>query len=225
MKKRSTEKELMDLGPEFYTHQEYRDCLKKLGVIGKWLGGNRATLWALRSLDNIFRSIIDVGCGNGALAHMFAQKFSNVRVVGVDIDQDAIKAAQEKPGTSNLTFQHQKNTSLLSLGQIYDVVHICLVCHHMTDDELVQFLVECKTVARKAIVINDLQRSLISYMLFWVVSPLFFNRMTRYDGLLSIKRGFRKAELKNYLKQAGFAEHQYTITWHWAFRWVVVVRL
>ena len=38
---RSLESEIIDLSPDHYTVEEYKDCMVKLDHIGKWLGGDR----------------------------------------------------------------------------------------------------------------------------------------------------------------------------------------
>ena len=50
LSQRSHQPELIDLGPSHYTPQQYRDCLYQLDRIGRWLGGDQATFWALKQL-------------------------------------------------------------------------------------------------------------------------------------------------------------------------------
>lgn len=40
--------------------------------------------------------ILDIGCNDGALTTFIAQRFGNARVVGVDIDADLVKRAQQR---------------------------------------------------------------------------------------------------------------------------------
>ena len=86
--------EFMDLGPEYYSEQEYFDMLYKLGTINKLLGGDRATFSAIKKLNSIPESILDVGCGAGRSTNELAQKFPQARVVGIDIEQPIINYAQ-----------------------------------------------------------------------------------------------------------------------------------
>jgi len=50
-KNRSYQKELIDLGDEYYSEEEYFDCLEKLGAVGRLLGGDRATLKSFSRAD------------------------------------------------------------------------------------------------------------------------------------------------------------------------------
>jgi hypothetical protein len=72
------------------------------------------------------------------------------------------------------------------------------------------------------IVINDLHRSAVAYRLFQALCFVFqLNDMSREDGLVSILRGFKKAELEQYSKKLQLKK--YTIQWKWAFRyqWII----
>src|SRR3972149_6774788 len=94
MKRRSEEVELMDLGPSHYTLEEYREALSFLGKIGRALGGDRASLSSLRKLTPSPRAILDVGCVGGYFTARLAKKYPDARVVGMDIDQEAIRYAR-----------------------------------------------------------------------------------------------------------------------------------
>jgi len=230
MKKRSYQPELMDLGPSHYTHEEYVDCLEKLGVIGKILGGNRATRKAFAQLSPAPTSILDVGCGNGSNTLEIARLYPHARVVGIDIAPEAIIAAKSYKTAyetkhniklPNLSFELRTNPTLSEPAKGFDVVTATLLCHHLNDHELVDFFKAAHSIARQAVIINDLHRHPLAYALFWLVSPLFNNRLIRYDGLLSIKRSFTRKELISYLEVAGIAPDAYSITWYWAFRWII----
>lgn len=232
MRNRINQPELMDLGPAYYTQEEYRDCLHKLGVIGTLLGGDRATLRAFDKLATRPTSILEVGCGGGAFAIKLAQKYPQAQILGIDIDQQALvvagryKALYEKKhriSLANLTFEHRKNPKLNEQHKSFDVVTATLLCHHLTDGQIVQFLQAAKLVARQAIILNDLHRHQLAYAAFWTLSPLFNNRMIRYDGLLSIRRAFVRGELERYLQQAGFAQTSWKIEWIFPFRWVITI--
>lgn len=220
----------MDLGPSHYTPEEYRDCLRKLGMIGWLLGGDRATFKSIGMLPNKPTSILDVGSGGGWFTCRLAHRYPDAQVVGIDIDADAIKLADEnkkqyeqryKLRLNNLTFEHRASTRLFESAKSFDVVTATLLCHHLNDHDVITFLSDAKKIARNAVIINDLQRSSLAYALFWLISPLFFNRLIRYDGLLSIKKSFTYSELQNFAQHAGIPAQSINISWNWAFRWIM----
>lgn len=232
MRKRSLELELMDMGPTHYTSNEYEDCLRKLGAIGTLFGGDSATLSFMKKFKFMPNSILDVGCGGGSFTIKLAHKYPKARVVGIDIDAQALEVARQQKRDyekkhniqlNNLIFEHRTNATLQEPLKSFDVVIATLLCHHLSDNDIVQFLRSTYAIARKAVIINDLHRNWFAYFAFWLISPFFKNRMIRYDGLLSIKRAFRKKELISYLHQAGLSQSKWQVTWRWAFRWIITI--
>lgn len=226
--KRSQQPEWMDLGSAYYTPAQYKDCLHQLDRIGQFLGGDRATFWALKTLKKPPRSILDVGCGGGALTLRLGNAYPSARVLGIDISDEAIAFAQKElnahsPPLSNVQFLAAASPALDPYGE-FDVVMATLVCHHLTDEELVAFLKKTCQIAAQAVILNDLHRHFLASAGFAALTPFLFpNRMIWHDGLLSIRRSFTREEWRRLLEAAGIAPHHYTITWHWAFRWIVII--
>ncbi len=215
---RSYELELIDRGPDHYTLDEYRDCLHQLGRIGRLIGGDRATLKAFAHLSPT--SILDVGCGGGQFTTRLAHRFPKTNVHGIDIDSTAIAYAREQsPTLPNLTFEESGE-----MKGSWDVVTATLVCHHLDDDKLVTFLQQACRAARHRVILNDLHRHWTATAAFGATAPLLFrNRLIVHDGLLSIRRAFKKRDLHHYLQQAGIPLAACRISWHLGFRWIVQI--
>lgn len=227
---RSQELEWMDLGKNFYTQSQYNDCLYQLDRIGRFLGGDKATFWALNQLPSPPGSILDVGCGGGLFTLRLAEKYRKTQVVGIDISPEAIAFAQERlkehqPVLSNIEF-FVPHSSKLDESLSADVITATLVCHHFADHEVVSFLQQTCRLANKSVIINDLHRNRLAYIGFALCASLLFpNRMIWHDGLLSIRRSFTRYDWKKFLKDAAIDECYYTISWHWAFRWIVAINV
>lgn len=223
--KRVYDKEIIDLGPSFYTEKEYRDCLIKLDKIGRNLGGDRATLWGLDQLKKSPSSILDVGCGGGLFTIRLGEHYPHAQVLGIDISEQAIQFANQKLAeskTKNVKFLIPSSHELNYPMDSFDVVTSTLVCHHLNDEELIDFLKKAYNTAKSAVIINDLHRNSLAGLCFSIISPLFFkNRLIIHDGLLSIKRGFKRTDWENILSAASIPKERYSITWHWAFRWII----
>ena len=217
METRSYEPEWLDLGPTYYTSQEYIDCLEQLDRVGRYLGGDQATWSALRHMQP--NSILDVGCGGGQFTHRLAEKFPQAQIVGIDLNPDAIAFAKAQNPLPNLFFE---NRALNEPDKSYDVVMATLVCHHMNDAELIAFIQNASRVAKKKVILNDLHRHALALGLFNLACPILFNnRVVAHDGPLSIRRAFKYQDWQHYLQSAGLT--QYSISWHWAFRWLVEI--
>lgn len=223
MKQRSTEKELMDQGPAFYTPKEYADCLNILFKINKLMGFFKSTVTLFKRFPND-SSVIDVGCGGGAFLRHLSAYYPNMKLMGIDVSESAVEQANNELHyniSPNLTFQVQEQLALTLPEDSVDIVLTTLVCHHMDDQALVAFLKNAYRASRKAVVINDLHRHVVAFWFYKLISPLFRNRLITHDGLISIQRGFTRAEWKQFLLQANV--HNYQINWCFPFRWQVVL--
>ena len=213
MKSRSRQQELMDLGPEHYTEAEYEECLKKLFLVGKYTGLHRDTFNVLKSVQP--KTLLDVGCGDGALLAAVAKKLPSTLCYGIDISSKAISHAQQYK-SKNVDFACQDSL------QPADIVMANLVCHHMADDELGAFLQKAYASAGQLVLINDLHRHKMAKALFSTISgPLFSNRLISLDGITSIERGFLRCELEALIGKIAPASYQ--IRWRFPFRWQVLL--
>lgn len=225
--KRKNEKELLDLGSAFYSSDEYRDCMEKLERIGWWLGGNRASFRALANLNFSPSSILDVGCGGGHFTALLAKRYPKAQIVGIDTSEEAIEVARAKTARShsNLRFEHRQNPTLSGPEKRFDVVTATLLCHHLTDSELVEFIKAACLIAKHAVIFNDLHRHAAAYYFFKLIAPFCFNnRLVLHDGPLSILRAFKKNEWIQHLSDAGIMPGKSEIYWNFAFRWTVTIR-
>ncbi len=222
MKSRSKEKELMDLGPDFYTPEEYAQCLRILFKINKLLGFYRSTVRFLKQFSSDC-SLVDVGCGGGLFLSHLSRAYPEMKLLGIDVSPIAIQQAKDDAvSRENLDFQLQQQLALNLPQNSVDIVLITLVCHHVDDEDLTAFLQNAWQAARQAVIINDLHRHVLAYWFYKKISlVLFRNRLITHDGLISIKRGFTRAELRQHLKQAGIVH--YEIKWGFPFRWRVVL--
>ena len=223
--KRSVEKEILDLGPNFYSVQEYDQCMKKLFSVNKLLGFFHSTKKILKKFPP-FSSVLDVGCGSGLFILNLAKYIPTMNMLGVDISADAINLAKKElhvqKAELNISFQLMHEPSLISLDKKFDIILATLVCHHLTDLQLITFLQEATQCANHAVLINDLHRHKIPEFFYRIFSPLLFrNKLITHDGLISIRRGFKHSEWKLLLARAGIKNYQ--LKWCFPFRWRLMI--
>lgn len=224
---RSTLPELIDLG--HYTSEEYHNCLYQLDRIGRLLGGDLATYWGFKQLKEAPKSILDVGCGGGLFTIRLAQRYPQAHVTGIDISQEAITFAKQQMHKANSPLQNiefyvPSQSKLNYPAHSFDVITSTLVCHHLQDEELIDFLKNAYRTAKKAVIINDLHRHPCALLSFKTIAPLLFrNRLILHDGPLSIQRAFKKQEWLQYLEKAQIPLEHCSLTWHWAFRWILLI--
>ena len=226
---RSQEKELLDLGPEHYFEAEYKECLKNLFQLNKLLGFYRDTVNILKTFY-AKASVLDVGCGGGLFLLHLGKRFPQMQMTGSEISSAAVQIAQQslqswkqKHPTLQVAFEQQDQKELTLAPNSVDIILITLVCHHLTDAELVNFLKQAHQIAAKAVIINDLHRHWLAHKLYRLFCPLLFkNRLINHDGLISIRRGFIRQEWQRILEQANLP--QYSLKWCFPFRWQLVLR-
>lgn len=228
LKQRSQEKELLDLGSEYYSHDEYIDCLKKLFRVNRLFGFFQVTVKILKFFPNE-STLLDVGCGGGLFILHLNKFFPHMQMLGIDISAAAITDAEQslriwKKNNPDIKvhFQIQEQVQLDLPRNSFDIILATLVCHHLNDEELIDFLKQVYSAAGKAVIINELHRHYVAHWLYGLVSPLLFrNRLITHDGLISIQRGFTRAEWQLLLQQAGIQNYQ--LKWCFPFRWKLIL--
>jgi 2-polyprenyl-3-methyl-5-hydroxy-6-metoxy-1,4-benzoquinol methylase len=226
---RSSEQETMD---DLHCSGEVvHQTLRELEFINKWLGGNNVTINALNTLlgalpaDRVL-SIADLGCGSGDMLIKIAgwakKNRLDAELTGIDANENIIAYAQrQNGGRKELHFIAENIFSSSFAEREYDIVIGTLFFHHFTDDQLITFFSRLRRQVRIALIINDIHRHpLAYYSIHWLTKLFSKSPMVKHDASLSVARAFRRSELVNILKEAGFV--RYTIRWRWAFRWQVV---
>lgn len=227
---RSNAPEIMD---DFTMEGEIlRDALDKIASINKLLGGNKVTLEGVKTLlkgvdKTRTISILDVGCGNGdmlrTLADYGAAHGYQMSLHGIDANAFTIEHAKALSAAyANISY-HCKDIFDEDLPlPNFDIILCTLTLHHFKDQEVLSLLRFFHEQSKLGIVINDLHRSKLAYYLFIALCYAFrLNHMSREDGLVSILRGFKRADLEQYTKQLQFRKA--IIKWKWAFRyqWII----
>jgi ubiquinone/menaquinone biosynthesis C-methylase UbiE len=89
----------------------------------------------------------------------------------------------------------------------HDIVHISLVLHHLEPSAAVNLLGEMARVARRAVIVNDLDRARRWWVLAWLMTRLTTrNRYTRHDAPLSVRRAYTPDEVAAMAAEAGLTE-------------------
>lgn len=229
-KQRSQAKEIMD--DLAIAGEELDQSLVELDGINRWLGGNAVTFRGLKKiLQNNDQEgelvIADLGCGGGGMLRLIsswaAKRKINVSLHGIDANENVISfAIEQSKSFSNTNFISQDVLAPDFSNHTYDIVLATLFLHHFNQEQLIEIFRKLSFIATYGIVVNDLHRHWLAYYGFKLVSTLFSrSKMVKYDGLVSVLRGFKRKELEEILKKAGILNYQ--LKWRWAFRWELVI--
>ena len=183
--------------------------LRDMRRFNRWLSGvalSRVAIDALvgRQADTgTDITLLDVGTGGAdipvALLADWRRRDRRLDVTAVDSRPEVLLAARmARPSIDHvrrLTMTTADGRSLPYPDDSFDVVHSSLVLHHLDPPDAVALLREMRRVARRGVVVNDLQRG----RLFWWAARLLTwlttrNRFTRHDGPLSVLRAYTVGE-------------------------------
>ena len=103
----------------------------------------------------------------------------------------------------------------------FDLVDSSLFAHHLSPQELVEFVSESLRVCRVAVLINDLVRHPVHLGLVYAGLPLFHSRMTRHDAPASVRGAYTPDEVTDLLQHTTAARVE--IQRHYLFRMGVIV--
>lgn len=196
--RRGPPRELPELMDGDCSYADFRDCLRSLEKVNRWLLGYRPTLAWLKRLPRRLSypiHIVDVGSGGGDLLRQIARwarrRNIAVQLTGIDLNPYAARAASEfTPKELGITWvtgdalAHRPEESI-------DIVVSSLMAHHLEDEEIVGLLRWMEATAQVGWFINDLERSQWSSRMFtWMR----WHWLVRHDGPVSFRRAFRKED-------------------------------
>ncbi len=224
--RRSSEAELMDEADLSFA--EFHHCLQSLKTINQLTLAYRPTLRWLRPWleGSAPLTILDAGSGGGDMLRRIEKEVARMRgkggteqvdLIGVDLNPWSRESAQQSFPDSGARF---------ATGDIFtfepdrpvDFIISSLFTHHLTDQQLVDFLQWMHGRARQGWFINDLHRHPIPYHFIKAATGLLSrNRLIRNDAAVSVARAFSVADWRRLLARAGL-EDEVRIQWFFPFR-------
>ena len=168
--------------------------------------------------------ISEIGCGGGdnlrVIKHWCNKKNIEVKLTGIDINQESILFAEERQLNKGIDFICS-DYKLVQFDSLPDIIFSSLFCHHFADEELVKMMQWMHSHSTVGFFINDLHRHPLAFHSIRLLTKAFSKSyMVKHDAPLSVKRGLVKKEWDNVFSQAGIK--RYKIEWQWAFRWLII---
>jgi len=125
-----------------------------------------------------------------------AKQGKSLRITAVDADPRVIDYAQTRYGEIEHLTVLQADALDLKAFAPFDYVFANHFLHHLSSEEAQTLLRDAGQIAERGFVFSDLRRSPWSYLGFSLFARMYRNSFSREDGLLSIRKGFRKEDLK-----------------------------
>lgn len=223
-KQRSNKSELMD--QEDISFEEFHDCLQGLEIINHLTLAYRPTLTWLYPWITAGEPlcILDAGCGGGDMLRQIARQLRRrntaspaINLLGVDLNPWSKQSAELNNAFPSI---HYETADIFSFqpARSIDIIICSLFTHHLTDDQVVDFLRWIDARATKGWFINDLHRHPLPYYFIKTATAVFSrNRLIRHDAAVSVARAFGIADWRQLLARAGIGDHAH-IQWFFPFR-------
>lgn len=206
--------------PELLDHAEPEEARKNLADlvrINTNFGGHSTIRKLVGSVVGPGESftLLDVGAASGDTAQIITRAFPNASVTCADYNGTNLAAAP-KPKLLADAFR------LPLTENSFDFVLNSLFLHHFEDPAVVELLRGMYRVAKRAILVCDLERHVLPYLFLPATRLLFqWQQITLHDGPISVRAAFRERELAGLAKRAGITE-LVTTTYRPAFRITLV---
>jgi 2-polyprenyl-3-methyl-5-hydroxy-6-metoxy-1,4-benzoquinol methylase len=216
---RVSPRELPELMDGDCSYEDFRDCLRSLEKVNRWLLGYRPTLAWLERLPHGLRDpihIVDVGSGGGDLLRQIAgwarRRNIAVQLTGIDLNPFAARAAKESTAKEFGIAWVTGDALVYRPKKPVDIVVSSLMTHHLEDEEVIALLRWMEATAQVGWFINDLERSERSCRMFgWMAGVVRWHRFVRHDGLVSFRRAFRKEDWVRLLDAAELSREAVTV--------------
>ncbi len=182
--------------------------------------------------------ILDLGCGSGDVAYGVAKllpRDGHWHIEGWDISPTAIEYASQLHGSDSalaclvsrnpkiaLSF-HQQDV-FHAEGPPFDFVYCSLFLHHFSDSDAIRVLRRMRTLARHALIVDDLNRSRFGYWMACLgVRILSRSPIVHFDGPQSVRAAFSISEILSLARAAGLSK--IALERRWPERWLLSAEL
>ena len=202
--------ELMDR-PQPVSRELEIDLANLVGI-NRHFGSHRLVRGFLRRW---FRSgenyrVLDLCTASGDIPRLMVD-WARTRGVGLQIEAVDYQASTLEvarglsAGYPEITFREGNALEVAGGAGEYDFVFCSLALHHFAEADAVRVLRRCRELARRAVLVADLERSRLAQAGVWLLTAVLYREpMTRYDARISVRRAFSYDELGDLARRAGW---------------------
>ncbi|BCS53582.1 methyltransferase domain-containing protein [Geobacter sp. SVR] len=212
---RHTEPELLDLPLQEYSPEELEGTLADIRLVNRYLGDITAVIKHLSVMAGAAAGsplrVLDLATGSAdipaAIVDWARVRSLPIRITAIDYNPRTVEVARQRIGDyPEIELAVADALSLPFPEKSFDIVLCSKTIHHFTEGQVVRLLQEVSRVATRGYIVMDLRRSWIPYLLIRLLTRIFTgNRLTRYDGPLSVLRSFTVNELTSLAEAAGLS--------------------
>jgi ubiquinone/menaquinone biosynthesis C-methylase UbiE len=220
--KRAVTAELLDT--DSGTPAEVANSLADLRRINHWFGGIATTQEMIEKVAGQLNiksfSLLEVAAGSGDVPRLAAQRLKargiQFEITLLDRAASHLNSAAANHGGPDIRAVVADAIALPFPDDSFDLVDCGLFVHHLSPEQVVQFVNEGLRVCRRAVLINDLVRHILHLTLVYAGLPLYRSRLTRHDAPASVRQAYTIGEMVELLAKTKASRAE--IQRHYLFR-------
>jgi len=185
--------EILDTLPE----AEARASLNDLTRINRHWGGHSTLRHLLQENVAGAFTLLDVGAASGDMGERIREWYPQACVTSLDrIPSHLSKAPSPKVAADAFALPFKSKS--------FDYVFCSLFLHHFTGEEIVMLLRGFGGIAKRKVLVIDLERNPVAYYFLPLTRWIFgWDPVTVNDGAISVEAAFRSPELEDLARRAG----------------------
>jgi hypothetical protein len=211
------------LDSEACPHAEVEVSLRDLCRINRWFGGVATTRKLIERVSAVSGqkrfSILEVAAGYGEVPRMAGQQLADKGITLNITDLDRAPTHLQRGHRAVVA----DALALPFADGSFDLVSCSLFAHHLEPAVLSRFVDEALRVSRCAVLINDLIRHPLHVALVYAGFPLMRSRVSRIDGITSVRRSYVPSEMHNIVSNGSHPARRVDISRHYLFRMAVTI--
>jgi ubiquinone/menaquinone biosynthesis C-methylase UbiE len=186
-----------------------RATLADIATANLLFGGQSAVTWGVERLlegrpPPAALRVLDVGAGLGDVLVHLQHRFEREGVRVEPLALDWHRTATTVTGARGLPSIAADALALPIADRSVDIVIASQLLHHFSPKAARDVIRELDRVARLGVVIADIRRTFVAAWGIWIAAVLLgFHRVSRRDGVLSVRRGFTLRDLASLTEEAG----------------------
>jgi 2-polyprenyl-3-methyl-5-hydroxy-6-metoxy-1,4-benzoquinol methylase len=196
--------------PEWLDSREAEEAaasLNDLIRINRLLGGHAVLQKSMAELvhpDESF-TFLDVGAASGDMGASLQAEYPKARVTSFDYKLSHMASASGSRVCGDAFQMPFRKGS-------FDFVHCSLFLHHFPNEQVIELLKNFGAIARRAVVVTDLERNLLPYYFIPITKWLLgWDPITVHDAPISVEAAFSASELKQLATDAGLADPRVSV--------------
>ncbi len=109
-----------------------------------------------------------------------------------------------------ITFRDGDARNVEGESGAYDFVFCSLALHHFSEEDAVRVLRRCRELARRAVLVADLERGPLAAVGVWLMTAVLYREpMTKQDARASVRRAFSFPEFADLARRADWQDYRH----------------